>query len=92
MKFIIDLLTHIYAMSSIEGVFSDTLKVANVIHLYKSQDTMCFKHYKPVSLLCILSKVLEKTMHDELLNFVNWFDLLYVHQYGLLKNKSTYIT
>ena len=78
-------------MSLTEGVFPNTLKVANVIPLYKSDDPMCFNHYRPVSLLCILSKVFEKIMYDRLLNFVDKFDLLYAHQYGFRKNRSTYM-
>ena len=88
---IVDPLTHICNMSLTEGVFPDTLKVANVILLYKSDDPMCFNHYRPVSLLCILSKVFEKIMYDRLLNFVNKCDLLYAHQYGFRKNRSTYM-
>ena len=42
-------------------------------------------------ILCILSKVFEKIMYDRLLNFFNKFDLLYAHQYGFRKNRSTYI-
>ena len=88
---IVDPLTHICNMSLTEGVFPNTLKVANVIPLYKSDDPMCFNHYRPVSLLCILSKVFEKIMYDRLLNFVDKFDLLYAHQYGFRKNRSTYM-
>ena len=78
-------------MSLTEGVFPDTLKVANVIPLYQSEDPMCFNHYRPVSLLCILSNVFEKIMYDRLLDFVNKFDRLYAHQYGFRKNRSTYM-
>ena len=78
-------------MSLTEGVFPDTLKVANVIPLYKSDDPMCFNHYRPVSLLCILSEVFEKIMYDRLLNFVDTYDLLYAHQYGFRKNRLTYM-
>ena len=88
---IVDPLTHICNMSLTEGVFPNTLKVANVIPLYKSDDSLCFNHYRPVSLLCILSKVIEKIMYDRLLNFVNKFDLLYAHQYGFRKNRLTYM-
>ena len=88
---IVDPLTHICNMSLTEGVFPNTLKVANVIPLYKSDDPICFNHYRPVSLLCILSKVFEKIMYDRLLNFVDKFDLLYAHQYGFRKNRSTYM-
>ena len=88
---IVDALTHICNMSLTEGVFSDTLKVANVIPLYKSEDPTCFNHYRPVSLLCILANVFEKIMYDRLLDFVNKFDRLYAHQYGFSKNRSTYM-
>ena len=68
---------HICNMSLTEGVFPDNLKVANVISLYQSDDPMYFDRYRPVSLLCMLSKVLKKIMYDRLLNFVNKYDLLY---------------
>ena len=76
---------HICNMSLTEVVFPDSLKVANVIPLYQSDDPMYFNHYRPVSLLCMLSKVIEKIMYDRLLNFVNKYDLLYAHQYGYRK-------
>ena len=41
-------LKHIYNMSLTECVFLDIVKVANVILLYKSEDPMYFKHYRPV--------------------------------------------
>ena len=88
---IVDPLTHICNMSLTEDVFPDTLKVANVIPLYESEDPMCFNHYRPVSWLCILSKVFEKIMYDRLLNFVNKFELLYAQQFGFRKNRSTYM-
>ena len=88
---IVDPLTHICNMPLTEGVFPDTQKVANAIPLYKDEDTMCFNHYRSVSLLCILSKVFEKILYDRLLNYVNKFDLLYAHQYGFRKNRSTYM-
>ena len=78
-------------MSLTEGVFPDSLKVANVIPLYKSDDLTYLNNYKPVSLLYMLSKVFEKIMYDRLLNLVNKYDLLYAHQYGFRKNRSTYM-
>ena len=89
--FIVNPLMHICNISLTEGVFPDSLKVANVIPLYKSDDPMYINHYRPVSLLCMLSKVFEKIMYDRLLNFVNKYDLLYAHQYGFRKNRSKYM-
>ena len=65
-----------------EGIFPDQLKTANVIPLYKADDPMQFNHYRPVSLLCILSKVFEKVMYSRLISFLNEFSILYENQFG----------
>ena len=69
-QFIGQSITHICNLSLTEGIFPHQLKVANVIPLYKADDPMCFNHYRPVSLLCILSKVFEKIMYSRLLEFL----------------------
>ena len=51
------------------GVFPDILKIANVVPLFKKEDLMLFSNYKPVSLLCTLSKVLEKIMYNRVIEF-----------------------
>ena len=56
--------TYICNLSLNQGVFPDILKIANVIPLYKKEDPMIFSNYRPVSLLCSLSKVLEKIMYN----------------------------
>ena len=61
-EFIVNPLTHICNMSLSEGFFPDRMKIANVKPLYKADDPMCFNHYRPLSLLCVLSKVFEKMM------------------------------
>ena len=40
--------------------FPSQLKIANVIPLYKSEDPMLLNNYRPVSVLCVLSKVFKK--------------------------------
>ena len=62
-------LQHVCNLSLTEGIFPHQLKIANVIPLYKSDDPMCFNHYRPVSLLCILSKVFENVMYCRLLDY-----------------------
>ena len=69
-EFIVNPLTHICNMSLSEGVIPDRMKIANVKPLYKADDPLCFNHYRPVSLLCVLSKVFEKMMYKRLHNFL----------------------
>ena len=83
-------LSHICNLSFLEGVFPDSLKIANVIPLYKAEDPMCFNNYRPVSLLCILSKVFERLMYNRLIKFLDKFKILYEHQFGFRKGCSTH--
>ena len=53
-----------------EGLLPMELKLANVIHLYKSDDSFVFNDYRPVSLLYVISKVFEKIMQNRLLEFL----------------------
>ena len=53
-------LTNICNLSLTQGISQSQLKIANVIPLYKSDDPMLFNDYRPVSVLCVLSKVFEK--------------------------------
>ena len=90
-QFICQPLTHLCNLSLTQGVFPEQLKIANVIPLYKTDDPMLFNYYRPVSLLCVLSKVFEKVMYDRIITFLENFKILNENQFGLRKNKSTYM-
>ena len=47
------------------------------------------KNYRPVSLLPVFSKVLERIVYNRLFNFVIKHKLLYTSQYGFQKDLST---
>ena len=91
LEFIVEPLTHICNQSLQEGIFPQQLKIANVIPLYKSDDPMHFNHYRPVSLLCTLSKVFERIMYTRLLNFLEKLKIIYEKQFGFRKHHSTYM-
>ena len=52
---------------------------------------MLFNNYQPVSLLCVLSKVFEKVMHDRIILFLENFKIFNENQNGFRKKKSTYM-
>ena len=74
-----------------EGVFPSELKLANVLPLFKSGESMLFNNYRPVSLLCTLSKVFEKIMYSRLLNFLDYHKILIGNQFGFRKLHSSYM-
>ena len=84
-------LTHICNLSLSEGVFPDQLKIANVVPLYKAEDWMMFNNYRPVSVLCVLSKIFEKIMFTRVQVFLNELQILYKYQFGFRKGHSTYM-
>jgi hypothetical protein len=75
--------------SFIEGIFPDSLKIAKVIPIHKSQDSDVFSNYRPISLLPAISICLEKVIYKRVFKFLEQKDILYQSQYGFRQNHST---
>jgi hypothetical protein len=82
-------LAHIFNISLREGVFPEKLKLCRVIPIFKTGNPLECDNYRPISLLSSISKVLEKIVAEKLIAHLLDNDLLYVHQYGFLPNRST---
>jgi len=72
---IVTQLSYIFNLSLQCGVFPDEMKLAKVIRLYKNGDKMIISNYRPVSLLSVFSKILEKIMYNRIMDFVNKHNL-----------------
>ena len=84
-------LVYICNMSLQEGLFPQELKRANVVPLYKKENSIIFTNYRPVSLLCILSKVFERIMYDRVIGYLEEYRILFEYQFGFRKRHSTYL-
>ena len=82
-------LSHIFNLSFDTGVFPEKLKECRTVPIYKAGDTKLCDNYRPFSLVNTLSKILEKIVAIKLTNHLQINDLLYKHQYGFQKGKST---
>ena len=82
-------LTYIINLSLNSGVVPKEMKIARVIPLFKSGDNSLFTNYRPVSVLPVFSKFLERIVYNRLLDFLNKYDILSRNQYGFRKNYST---
>ena len=71
------------------GTFSDNMKIAKVVPLYKSSSEDVFNNYRPISLLPQFSKSLEKLFNNRLDSFTAKYDIFSKSQYGLRSNRST---
>ena len=61
-----------------------------MIPLYKADDAFLFNNYRPVSLLCVISKVFEKVMYNRLIDFLETFTIPNNSQFWFKKMHSTY--
>ncbi len=80
-------LTKFFNLTLRKGSLPDQWKCANVVPIHKKDSKEDATHYRPISLLCVISKVMERCI----------FNIIYPtleleisdHQHGFLKGKST---
>ena len=71
------------------GVFPDALKIVKVIPIHKGGSTQDMNNFRPISLLSIFDKIMEKLMHKRLYQFLEEHNILFENQFGFRKQKST---
>ena len=64
-------------------------KKANVIPIYKKGDKDIVNNYRPISILPVLSKVLERIVFKSVYNYLHEHNLLSTHQSGFRPGDST---
>ena len=82
-------LVHLFNLSIRTGKFPTGLKTSRTIPIHKAGDSTKCDNYRPISLLSAISKILEKFVAEQLTNHLEYNKLLYKHQYGFQRNKST---
>ena len=85
----VDGLVIIFNKSFQEGCFPGVLKLAKVIPIHKGDETTDPTDYRPISLLSVFDKLIEKVMPNRLLKFLKKNNILYKYQFGLRKNHAT---
>jgi hypothetical protein len=76
-------------MSISTGIFPERLKYALIKPLYKTGDKVDIKNYRPISMLTVFSKVIEKVMYCRLSQHLQVNNILVHEQFGFRKNCST---
>jgi len=71
------------------GEFPDVLKIAKVIPIFKKGDKQNLNNYRPISLLPVLSKVLEKVINQQISDKLEELHLIDDDQYGFRPGHST---
>ncbi len=73
----------------VTGIFPDSWKHALVVPVYKNGDASDISNYRFISLLPILSKVLEKIVSAQLINYLETNRLLSRNQHGFRPKLNT---
>ena len=76
-------------MSIKQGVFPEKMKMAKVIPIFKKGSKLNVENYRPISLLPVFSKILERLVHNRLSDFLDECNVFYDRQFGFRSNHST---
>ena len=64
------ILTHIFNIRVKFGIFPYLTKIAKIRRLFKKGDKLDIQNYRPITVLSVFSKILEKIMYHRLLSFL----------------------
>ena len=85
----VDCIKMIYEKSLEEGNVPDDWKKAVVVPVFKSGSRSNPGNYRPISLTCILGKLLEHIIASQMWDFIDEEDLITSRQHGFRKRLST---
>jgi Reverse transcriptase (RNA-dependent DNA polymerase) len=80
---------HIFNCSLTTGIVPAKMKIAKVVPIFKSGDSSDVNNYRPISLLCTFSKILEKIVSNRLTSYLNQNNLISPFQFGFGPKHST---
>ena len=81
--------SHIFNLSLNTGIFSNLFKKAKIIPIPKVRNPNTLNQYRPISLLPIFSKILEKIVHKRFYSFLTLNSLLSPTKFEFRKLYST---
>ena len=82
-------LARLYQSSMDCGIFPGAWKVAKVVPVYKKGNRTQPSNYRPVALLSLLSKIMEKIVNHAIVSHVQRYGLLSDNQFGFRQGHST---
>ena len=82
-------LHHIINFSLQSKIVPSAWKKAKLVPIFKSGDQGKAENYRPISVLPVLSKLLEKAVHSQLIDYLERNKLLSESQFGYRERRST---
>lgn len=72
-----------------QGIFPDCLKTSIIRPIYKNKSKKEFQNYRPIAILPVIGKIIEKYVLDSFNKYISENNILSSKQYGFRKNCST---
>ena len=82
-------ITHIINLSIQQSKFPSQYKIAKVIPLLKKGDPLETKNYRPVAILCIISKIIERVIFLQIVEFMSKNEFFHPNHHGFRADHST---
>lgn len=82
-------LSHLINRSMEDSVFPSGEKCAKVTPIYKSGDKALMDNYRPISVLPVFSKVIERVVYNQIYSYLEDNNLLSKRQFGFRRKSST---
>jgi hypothetical protein len=79
----------IFNSSVTTGIVPDKLKISKIIPIYKSGETDSLNNYRPISILSVFSKLLERIIYNKLNKYLKTNQIINRGQYGFQKQHAT---
>ena len=76
----------IFKLSYNTGIIPTEWKSANIVPIYKKGDKAVVSNYRPISLICLAAKIMERIIQDELLTKTQEF--ISSEQHGFISSRS----
>ena len=81
--------TEICKFSIKSRIFPDPCKLVKLKPIIKKGSRMDPSNYRPISLLPLISKIFEKIVHDQMIDYLAQYNILYKYQSGFRTKHST---
>ena len=89
LNIMVDMQDILYNSSFLTGIVPDKFKMARVIPIFKKGSQTSLNNYRPISLLSVFNKLLEKLMYKRVIDFFNKRQVIYSKQFGFRSHYST---